>query len=516
MPPGIRGPQTGPASRPDCVSRALLEARHDRGVLGVILLLALAVRLWVLATHTYIAHPDETFQYLEPAHRIAFGSGVITWEYLEGIRSWLLPGALAGAMRVASILDPDPSFTIAAVRVLCVLASLAIPYAGYRIAFQAGGQGAAAMVGLFCALSVQAIYYAPVVMSEPLATDAALLAIMLGGEPDRDARRLLLVGGLFGLAAALRFQYAPVLGVVGLYQYARDWRALLLVASGGTMVLTATLGVLDTLTWGAPFASVWRNVHFNATEGISEAMGVQSWTYYPAYFVAAWNALTPILVLCLVGGARRAPALALAVAGIVGLHMIPAHKELRFILLATVCMPILIGIGLDAFLNRMSAGLRGVAGRVAVTAGLALALAGGTLRWATPLDDWHRDRGMLQAVAAARSIPNVCGLGIRRIWVYRSAGYSYWHRDAPLYFETWERAQTLPTTAIRLRLASVLDGKAVPQYPDDALAAHTAQFNALIGSPEDVLPGYTPRSCFGAGVAGDPEYCVFVRSGGCG
>ncbi len=30
-------------------------------------------------------------QYLEPAHRLAFGNGVIYWEYFYSARSWLVP-----------------------------------------------------------------------------------------------------------------------------------------------------------------------------------------------------------------------------------------------------------------------------------------------------------------------------------------------------------------------------------------------------------------------------------------
>ena len=63
------------------------EQATARAALAMVLLVALAVRLWSLATHTYVVWPDETFQYLEPAHRLLFGSGVITWEFLDGIRS---------------------------------------------------------------------------------------------------------------------------------------------------------------------------------------------------------------------------------------------------------------------------------------------------------------------------------------------------------------------------------------------------------------------------------------------
>ncbi len=501
------------------VSAQAAEARASRFALASILLLALALRLWVLATHTYLAHPDETFQYFEPAHRLVFGTGVITWEFLDGIRSWLLPGAIAGVMRVVSVFDTDPAAYILTCRLLFVLASLAVPYAGYRIGDRVGGQGAAIVAGLLCALSPQAIYFAPVVMTEPLATDAALLAIAIGcgaaQQPGR-ARRLLLVGALFGLASALRYQYAPVLGAVALWQHARARRSFLLVAGSGLAVVVLALGVLDVATWGVPFQSVWLNFLRNGPQGVSQAMSAEPWPYYLAYFVVAWGAIAPAILVCLAFGAKRAPALAILAILTIALHSLPPHKELRFIFLATAAMPILIGIGLDALAGYLPLRRAGLPARIGLALGLALVIAWGTLSRATRSDDWHRDGSLLQATAAARAIPEVCGLAIRTARVYRSGGYTYWHRDVAIYWETWDGAQELPGSAFRLRLDSLLNGRSVTQYPDAAMASHTDKFNAIVGLRTDGLPGFTEQSCFGTGSLDDRTFCVFIRPGGCG
>lgn len=470
------------------------------------------MRLWALATHTYIAHPDETFQYLEPAHRLAFGSGVIFWEFLDGIRSWLLPGAIAGVMRAVAAVDPYPDAYISVLRLLCVGASLSVPYAGFRIAGRFGGPGAAIAAGLLCALSPQAVYFAPVVMSEPLATDAALLAIALGD----GVRRPWLAGAFFGLASALRYQYAPVLGVVVLWQYARDSRSFWRVVAGGVAVVALAVGVLDALTWGTPFQSVWLNYQRNGPQGVSQAIGEQTWAYYLEYFLAAWGAATPVLLALLVYGATRAPVLALLVACTIGLHMLPPHKELRFILLATVAIPMLLGIGLEGLLTRLPSRWSGQPVRVALTSVLGLLIAWGTTARATGAADWHRDRSMLRATAAARAIDGVCGLAIRTSPVYRTGGYTYWHRDVPLYFGAWDGARRIPGSGIALQLDSVLNGRSVAQYPDAALAAHAEKFNAIVGSPTDGLPGFTEYGCYGAGRPDDPSVCVFARLGGCG
>lgn len=488
------------------------EKPNGGAALAAILLLALAVRLWALATHTYLAHPDETFQYFEPAHRLVFGTGVVYWEFFDGIRSWLLPGAIAGVMRVVSVFDAAPEAYILTCRLLCVLASLAVPYAGYRIGDRVGGQGGGIAAGLLCALSPQAVYFASVVMTEPLATDAALLAIALGD----GARRPLLAGGLFGLAAALRYQYAPVLGVVVLWQYGRDRRSFLVVAGAGIAVVVLVLGVLDTATWGLPFQSVWLSFMRNGPQGVSQAMGEEPWPYYFAYFIVAWGAIAPAILACLAFGAKRAPALAMAVILTIGLHAIPPHKELRFIFLATAAMPILIGIGLDALAGYLSLRRAALPVRIGLAMGLGLLIAWGTLTRATRPDDWHRDRSVLQATAAARVMPAVCGLAIRTAWVYRTGGYTYWHRDVPIYWETWDGSQELPGSMFRLRLDSVLDGRPVAQYPAVALASHTDKFNAIIGLRTDGLPGFTEQGCFGQGSLDDRTFCVFTRPGGCG
>ncbi len=491
----------------------------DSACLAVVLVAAVAVRLWIVATHSYISHPDETFQYLEPAHRLVFGAGVITWEYLDGIRSWLLPGLVAGVMWTVSRSNPDPAAYLAALRLVCVLASLSVPYVGFRMAARRDGPGAGLLAGLLCALSPDVAYYAPVVLTEPLATDAALLAIWLGdGTPLAARRRLLAAGALFGLAVALRYQYAPVLGIAALVQHARSPRALMLVAAGGIAVVSVVLGGLDWLTWGTPFQSVWLNYLRNATEGVSAAMGTRPWFYYAIYHFVAWGVVGFVLLACAVIGTVRAPILGIVVVATVGLFSVVPHKELRFDFLATACLPMLVGIGLAVVLRHVGQP-RPRPVPVAIAAILALVIAGLTAaanRYAVPADSWHRDRAMLQATAAARAYPGACGLGIRTVWVYRSGGYTYWHRDLPIYFETWDAAQKLPGSAFRLRLENVLAGRPVAAYPGAALAAHADKFNVMVGKPGDGIPGFTVRGCFGGGTEDDPVYCVFARPGGCG
>jgi len=497
------------------------EATARRAGLRLVLLVALGVRLWIVATHSYVVWPDETFQYLEPAHRLVFGSGIITWEFLDGIRSWFLPGIVGGVMWLVAQAYPDPRAYVAVLRVLCVLASLSVPFVGYQLAVRRFGVATALLAGLLCALASETVYFAPVILTEPLATDAALLAIWCGDAaagPPPSRRRLLAAGLLFGLAASLRYQYAPILGVVALLQYGRSPRRLAVVAAGGIAVVLLAVGVLDALTWGSPFQSVWLNFLRNAAQGVSGAMGTEAWFYYPAYYLVAWSVLATALLACAAYGAVRVPVLGVVVLGTIALHSLTPHKELRFVFLATACMPMLVGIGLGGLLERLPR-LRPAAVGLPVAAGAALLVSAytavATYHSTVTLDAWHRERSTLEATAAARSYPGACGLGIRSMRVYESGGYTYWHRNFPIYFEIWDEAQQLGHLAFRIRLENVLAGQPVPQHPYAALAANTDKFNVMVGTRNDGLPGFSEGACYGEGSDNDPAYCVFTRPGGC-
>ena len=70
---------------PDFIERIHLQSNRPIAVLG---------RL----------HPDEVYQFLEPAWFRAHGYGVLAWEWRVGLRNWALPGVAAGLLRLADAL----------------------------------------------------------------------------------------------------------------------------------------------------------------------------------------------------------------------------------------------------------------------------------------------------------------------------------------------------------------------------------------------------------------------------
>ena len=85
----------------------------SRWTLVAICALALVLRMAVAVLFPGFEHPDEVFQMLEQAHRLAFGNGFIPWEFDEGVRSYFFVGILAGIFRVAERIAPG-SYLLAA------------------------------------------------------------------------------------------------------------------------------------------------------------------------------------------------------------------------------------------------------------------------------------------------------------------------------------------------------------------------------------------------------------------
>ena len=67
-----------------------------------LLALALLIRVAAIIMFPSIHHPDENFQLFEPAHRLAFGTGVEQWEFsLAGTRTLIPPFLYAGIFSLA-------------------------------------------------------------------------------------------------------------------------------------------------------------------------------------------------------------------------------------------------------------------------------------------------------------------------------------------------------------------------------------------------------------------------------
>ena len=168
----------------------------DRRLLLSLLGLAFLLRLCVVPI-IGIHHFDELWQYLEPAYKIVTGRWVETWDFREGIRSWLVPMAVAPAVWLGLTLDPDGLMHVYLPRVEMALLSLTIIWSAWKLGLRISRLHAA-MAALIAATWVEFVHFGPRTMSEPIAVALLFPAFVLITE---DGRSKWALGGLLlGLA----------------------------------------------------------------------------------------------------------------------------------------------------------------------------------------------------------------------------------------------------------------------------------------------------------------------------
>ncbi len=492
--PGLRMSARTHAAAVSAATVGIRRTTVSRTALDLALLVGAgaAIRLAVYLLLPNVVWLDEIYQVMEPAHRLVFGTGVMPWEWQVGIRSWLFPGIVAALMWLGRWLGPDPRLINLPVGLFMVAAACIPVGCGYFWGERWFGRPGGLVVGAVLALWVDLVYLAPHTFNEVIAGDVLAGAVYLAlvdGER-AGAMRLRAAGCLAGAAVALRFQLAPVVVVLawaGCGGSTDRWRRYL----AGAALPLLLLGVLDWLTLGKPFQSVWLNFYLNAVRQISDDYGRRPWYFYPGLLAAIWGAAFPPIIALVAIGARRAPGLLAVVGAILLTHSLVAHKEYRFIYPALPLLLTLAGLGTAEL-------VRGLATPRALPAGTAIAIAlwaavsltiGHSAMFSVP---WSRFRGAISAFHAAATAPGLCGCAFYRKGVHASLGASALPPQIPLY-------ETDPAR----------------------LAREAAGFNLLVTKAGAPVPDKRFRrlACFGGDF--DPQgrsqlsFCLWRRAGGC-
>lgn len=469
-------------------------ARMAAGVgLAQLLALATALRLTEMLIATPV-HPDEVYQYLETAHRLVFGQGIVTWEGRVGLRGWLLPWLVAGPMRLGGWIAPASNLY----RILPDLVMVAISLTSVAVAWRLGGRLSrlhAQVAGFVAAIWFEFIYFTPHVMSETVSIALILPAALILAERERWTRlRLSTAAFLLANAAAIRIQHAPAIAVLALAgcgpDLRRSWAPMLV---GGLAGLVPS-ALADLAAGATPYAWIAANIHFNIVEHRAAAFsangpfdyGLDVWMR-----LAVWAA--PLLALAAVG-ARRYPALAASALANLLFHSAITHKEYRFILLTMVIAVILAAIGTVDWVQATAREKGPRAGRerlrfllVAWIAASASCSAGGYRVL------WTRYAPEMDAYSRLRADPATCGVAVYRHHFSTTGGYAYLHRAVPiLYFADEDRA---PAAAGLAASAGAVDS--VLTTPD-----HASELPAV----------FREASCEGAGAQ---RVCLYRRPGGC-
>lgn len=469
--------------------------------LAALLAAAFALRMAVYILAPNIIYPDVIFQVLEPAHRLAFGSGLITWEWVVGIRSWLLPAMMAVLMRLGHLMGDAPWLINLPVAVFFAASSCAVVACAYGWGRQVSGRIGGFVAAGICAVWIDLVYMSNQTLNEVVAGHCLIIGLYLGYQgPDApvSGRRTFWAGILLGLAFVLRFHLAPALAVaaVGICGVRRGWAPWKSFLAGALLPL-AVLAVLDWATLGSPLQSIWLNFWLNVVVGVSKAAGTSPFATLLIMPLQVWGAAGFLIFMtAVILGARSLPLLLLVALTIFLSHSLVAHKEYRFVYPAIPLLAALAGVGTARMiglalvrwpaLRRAPSAL--AAGVVLCWAGLSLSIALSDV-FSIP---WTRSRAQLSAFEQISRDPTACGVAIYNMPNTMNPGRTWLRPSVGLYDSTPAR-----------------------------LALEGAGYNTIITRPGTMIPdpAYRRTACFAGDIdaAGHAfnNVCVWRRSNGC-
>ena len=256
-------------------------------------------------------HPDEVYQFLEPAFARVHGYGVLAWEWKSGLRNWAVPLVLAAVLRVGSWLgltDPWVARGLLAVPLWALQAwgLVAAARLGRRRAGTLGGWVTVVRGGVSPALRGGAGRTLGESLSVPLLLVAAEALCARRAAP-----------GQRGSSGARRWDWPSWCATARCRRSRRLWPGWRRVAGGrcsggppsGLGAVLLALGALDWATWGSPWHSVRAWFAFNVgSSGAARTFGAEAPSYYwPFLWTQVPKWVWPALVLgaCVAAPARR-------------------------------------------------------------------------------------------------------------------------------------------------------------------------------------------------------------------
>ena len=296
-----------------------------------VLALAFVARAAIALCGDFVLHPDEIMQYLEPAHRLVFGNGVTYWEYFYGARSWLVPGLVAGVLKLFdSVGLGQPAWYVGGVKLVFCAISLLIPAGMYFFARWHFGETAARVALLMGAFWYELVGFAHKPMTEFVATALLMFLLALCVRPGPDKLRVVLTAAVLAvLVVAMRVQYAPLaLLVLGLFFFHTGKKMQLALAAVAVFV---AVGVFDAITWdGGLFHSYIVYTRLNLVHDDLIISASPAWEYLYWLLIASVG-LVSLCVLAALRDLRRYALLLTLIALTLLIHSTQSHKMYRFI-----------------------------------------------------------------------------------------------------------------------------------------------------------------------------------------
>ncbi|MFT8736871.1 MAG: mannosyltransferase [Zymomonas mobilis] len=465
----------------------------------LIALLALALRIIAVLPIGYY-HPDEIFQYLEQAHRLAFGYSVIPWEYRYGMRGGLVPVLLAMAMKAGDIINNQSYLYWVFPHAITAILSMGVVWSAYRLG-RPYSLFVACLAMFVAATWYEIVLFAAHPLSESLSFSAFMPAAFYLCSTKKSVNTLIAAGFLMGLSALLRFQYIPSIIFISLFTLKFNFKHWVYFIFGGLFAILIS-SLSDIFIGEYPLLWLLKNIQQNLLYHRANDYGIAPLYGYFLDIGTNWKWLALLLPFPICVAAYRYPALFGAALTNLAFHMLISHKEYRFIFLSSGIFIILGAIGSGLLVEKWTGRLSNPLKYLSRTAVFAIWAAASLFCSNGNSGHWYQYRGVLQAEMKARSFSELCGLVLYQIDYWQSGGYSLLHRRIPIY-------SVLPTNSYGTR------------YPDTATLSSSLFLasNAVItaySSGKNLPKEYRPMGCYQQKNGEKTEdICLFLRAGSC-
>jgi phosphatidylinositol glycan class B len=482
---------TSDSARDSALDRLI--SRVTAHPLALILIGAFGLRFGVIVLFPSFHHPDENFQFLEQAHRLAFGYGITPWEIREGLRSMLAPAIFAKLFQLVASLGGGARVYIFVTRAMLALVSLAAVAAVYRAGLRES-RVHAVLAGTVAATWFEVVYFSGRPLTEAMAATFLIVALAIGtGRREQlNTRHLIAIGFCIGTCLMLRLQLAVGLMVLACSIGRFNFRTYWVPMGVGLLVPVCLFGGSDWLVWGSPFHSQLAAYRVNVTDDKASIYGVKPAYWFAQTLFDVWSGALPFLLLLAALRIRKSATWLLVIAAIILSHSAIPHKEYRFVYPAFACLAIVAAMG-SADLVRLIRNKVGYRHTALFTA-TALALWLSTSAWlaAAPgfSNNWFRGRALIRAFQGISEQPDLCGVLLYDYSWEFTGGYAYLNRNVPIYPGPSQRE-------------AVREG--------DSAFNYVLLKRLSISEFDDTV--YQTQSCIGAGTPQD--LCVIHRRGTC-
>ncbi|ODQ64611.1 hypothetical protein NADFUDRAFT_42918 [Nadsonia fulvescens var. elongata DSM 6958] len=304
-----------------------------RGKIGLIGLL-IALRVFNALSIKTFFQPDEYWQSLEPAHKLVYGYGYLTWEWVLGLRSIVHPLIFAGVYRAAEWFQTSPGMMILAPKIFQGIMAAMGDFYLYKLGYSMGGNRLARislLLNLFSAFNWYCMTRTFSNSLEMILTTTALAYWPSNRQSAICWRKFILSLSIAAFTCLLRPTNGIIWVILGTHLLVTKGNLIIIFLVGfiGSLFLIGC-AYLDRWYYGSYVFPLYKFLQFNIVDSLSVFYGRSPWHYYltqglpllligyvPLTLIALWNTrgrlFNWVIVLTIL------------------IYSLISHKEVRFI-----------------------------------------------------------------------------------------------------------------------------------------------------------------------------------------